>query len=103
VIGNSSYRNVPSLPNPRNDAAEIASLFRSAGFSAVDARRDLGISDMRRAISDFAEMASDADVAVVYFAGHGIEVDGATTSSPSTRSCPAISTSRMRLFPSIAF
>lgn len=77
VIGNSSYRNVPSLPNPRNDAAEIASLFRSAGFSAVDARRDLGISDMRRAISDFAEMASDADVAVVYFAGHGIEVDGA--------------------------
>lgn len=76
VIGNSSYRSVPSLPNPRNDAAEIASLFKAAGFSAVDARRDLGISDMRRAISDFAELASDADVAVVYFAGHGIEVDG---------------------------
>jgi formylglycine-generating enzyme required for sulfatase activity len=76
VIGNSSYRNVPSLPNPSNDAADIAALLRSAGFSAVDVRRDLGISDMRRAISDFAEAASDVDVAVVYFAGHGIEVDG---------------------------
>jgi hypothetical protein len=76
VIGNSSYRNVPSLPNPLNDATEIASLFRSAGFSVVDVRRDLGISDMRRAISDFAEAASDVDVAVIYFAGHGIEVDG---------------------------
>jgi formylglycine-generating enzyme required for sulfatase activity len=76
VIGNSSYRNVPSLPNPTNDATEIASLFRSAGFSVVDVRRDLGISDMRRAIGDFAEAANDADVAVIYFAGHGMEVDG---------------------------
>jgi uncharacterized caspase-like protein len=77
VIGNSSYRNVPSLSNPVNDATEIAALFRSAGFSLVDVRRDLGISDMRRAISDFAEVAGDVDVAVIYFAGHGIEVDGA--------------------------
>jgi formylglycine-generating enzyme required for sulfatase activity len=77
VIGNSSYRNVPSLSNPSNDATEVASLFRSAGFSIVDVRRDLGISDLRRAISDFAEAASDVDVAVIYFAGHGIEMDGA--------------------------
>src|ERR1700722_17429156 len=70
VIGNSSYRNVPSLPNPSNDPAEIAALFRSAGFSAVGVRRDLGSAEMRRAISDFAEAASDVDVAVVYFAGH---------------------------------
>jgi formylglycine-generating enzyme required for sulfatase activity len=52
------------------------SLFKSAEFSVVDVRRDLGIADMRRAISDFAEVANDVDVAVVYFAGHGIEVDG---------------------------
>jgi formylglycine-generating enzyme required for sulfatase activity len=76
VMGNGSYRNVPSLLNPRNDATEIGELFRSAGFSVVDIRRDLGISEMRRAISDFAEAASDVDVAIVYFAGHGIEVDG---------------------------
>jgi Caspase domain len=66
----------PSLPNPLNDAAEIAALFRSAGFTSVDIRRDLGIAEMRRAISDFAEAAGDVDVAVIYFAGHGIEVDG---------------------------
>ncbi len=76
VIGNSSYRNVPSLPNPVNDATEIAALFKAAGFSVVDVRRDLGIAEMRRAISDFAEVAGDVDVAVIYFAGHGMEVDG---------------------------
>jgi formylglycine-generating enzyme required for sulfatase activity len=77
VIGNSAYRNVPSLPNPANDADQVAALFRSAGFSAVELRHDLGIAEMRRAISDFAEAASDVDVAVIYFAGHGIEIDGA--------------------------
>src|SRR6185312_3841122 len=77
VIGNATYRNVPSLPNPLNDAAEMAALFRSAGFASVDVRRDLGIAEMRRAISDFAETAGDVDVAVIYFAGHGIEIDGA--------------------------
>ena len=76
VIGNSSYRNVPSLPNPSNDATEIAALFKSAGF-AVDIRRNLGINDLRRAIRDFTISANDAEVAVVYFAGHGMEVDGA--------------------------
>ncbi|HTO61984.1 MAG TPA: SUMF1/EgtB/PvdO family nonheme iron enzyme [Bradyrhizobium sp.] len=76
VIGNSIYRNVPSLPNPSNDAGSMAELFRSAGFSRVDLRRDLTVAELRRAISDFAELAGDADVAVVYFAGHGIEIDG---------------------------
>jgi formylglycine-generating enzyme required for sulfatase activity len=77
VIGNSTYRNVPGLLNPVNDSAEVAALFRSAGFAVVNLRRDLGVSDLRRAISDFAEVAGDVDVAVIYFAGHGIEVDGA--------------------------
>jgi uncharacterized caspase-like protein len=77
VIGNSAYRNVPSLPNPANDADQVAALLKSAGFSAVELRHDLGIAELRRAISDFAEAASDVDVAVIYFAGHGIEIDGA--------------------------
>lgn len=76
VIGNATYRNVPSLPNPLNDAADMAALFRSAGFATVELRRDLGIAELRRAISDFAESTGDIDVAVIYFAGHGIEVDG---------------------------
>jgi uncharacterized caspase-like protein len=76
VIGNSAYQNVPSLPNPINDATAIAELLRSAGFDVVDSRADLGIAVIRRAIREFADVARDADIAVVYYAGHGIEVDG---------------------------
>lgn len=76
VIGNSSYDKVARLPNPLNDAALISDTLKAAGFDSVDLRRDLKISDMRRALRDFVDKATDADVAVVYYAGHGIEVDG---------------------------
>jgi uncharacterized caspase-like protein len=76
VIGNSAYQNVPGLPNPINDATAIAELLRNAGFDVVDSRADLGIAVIRRAIREFADVARDADIAVVYYAGHGIEVDG---------------------------
>jgi uncharacterized caspase-like protein len=76
IIGNSGYDKVARLPNPANDAGLIAETLRSAGFDAVDLRRDLKIADMRRALRDFIETTRDADVAVVYYAGHGIEVDG---------------------------
>jgi uncharacterized caspase-like protein len=77
VIGNSSYDKVARLGNPANDAALMAETLKTAGFDNVDLRRDLKIADMRRALRDFVDKASDADVAVVYYAGHGIEVDGA--------------------------
>jgi uncharacterized caspase-like protein len=76
VIGNSAYRNAASLTNPANDAVAISGLFKSAHFDAVRLALDLGIADLRRAISEFADLASDADIAVVYYAGHGIEMDG---------------------------
>ena len=75
VIGNSNYQHVGRLPNPVNDAAAIATLLRSAGF-VVEPRSDIGMVQMRRAISDFAETTRDSDIAVIYFAGHSIEVDG---------------------------
>ena len=77
VLGNSSYQNVAKLPNPVNDGAVIAATLKDAGFDVVDLRQDLGILESRRALRDFADRASDADIAVVYYAGHGIEVDGA--------------------------
>lgn len=76
VIGNSAYRHVAALPNPANDAVAIAELLRRAGFNRVDLRRDLDIAGLRNAVRDFSEAARNADVAVVYYAGHGIEVDG---------------------------
>jgi uncharacterized caspase-like protein len=76
IIGNSSYDKVARLPNPANDAALVAETMKTAGFDTVDLRRDLKIADMRRALRDFVDKSRDADVAVIYYAGHGIEVDG---------------------------
>jgi uncharacterized caspase-like protein len=77
VIGNSAYQNVAPLPNPVNDGTVMASTLKDAGFDVVDFRRDLPAAETRRALRDFADRARDADIAVVYYAGHGIEVDGA--------------------------
>jgi hypothetical protein len=76
VIGNSAYQNVPKLPNPVNDARAVTALFKRAGFDVVESRADLGIGNMKRALRDFTDLAREADVAVVYYAGHGMEVDG---------------------------
>jgi hypothetical protein len=75
VIGNSGYKEAPPLPNPVNDATAVAALLESAGFQVV-LRRDVSINDMRRALREFSDATRNADVAVVYFGGHGIEIDG---------------------------
>ena len=76
VLGNSNYKNAAVLPNPVNDAAAVAATLKGAGFDIVDSRLDLSAADMRRVLRDFADQARDSDVAVVYYAGHGIEIDG---------------------------
>src|ERR1700676_5635222 len=76
VLGNSAYQNVAKLPNPVNDGAVIAATLKDAGFDVVDSRHDLSAAETRRARRDFPERARDADIAVIYYAGHGIEVDG---------------------------
>jgi uncharacterized caspase-like protein len=76
VIGNSNYQNVAALTNPVNDAAAIAEMFKNAAFDVVESRRDLTSQEMRRALRDFGDKARGADIAVIYFAGHGLEVDG---------------------------
>lgn len=76
VIGNSDYRNVPALRNPTRDAAAVARLLRASGFSTVNLRTDVDQAGMREALQAFAQLARQADVAVVYFAGHGMELQG---------------------------
>ncbi|MFN0116300.1 MAG: caspase family protein [Paracoccaceae bacterium] len=73
VIGNSAYEFVSKLPNPANDADDIAAALKRLGFS-VTAAKDLDYNRMRLAVRDFGEAAADADMALVYFAGHGIEI-----------------------------
>ena len=76
IIGNSGYRNVARLPNPEKDAASIAKLFQDAGFDTVVAENNVGNLDFKRAIRKFEDATVDADIAVVFYAGHGIEVGG---------------------------
>jgi uncharacterized caspase-like protein len=78
VIGQSAYRTVPELPNAANDAKGMAELLGHAGFT-VTAAPNLAQIEMRQAISDFADKvsASGADtVALVFYAGHGLQIDG---------------------------
>jgi uncharacterized caspase-like protein len=74
VIGNSTYQNVAKLPNPAKDADAVAQLFKAAGFDTVSLQKNVGNLDFKRAIRKFEEAAGDADIAVVYYAGHGIEI-----------------------------
>jgi uncharacterized caspase-like protein len=76
VIGVSAYQAVPQLPNPGRDAEAMVALFKKAGFDVVISKRDLGVAELRRSIREFSESSRDADISVVYYAGHGIEVDG---------------------------
>ncbi|MGP0059088.1 MAG: caspase family protein [Beijerinckiaceae bacterium] len=76
VIGNSAYRNAGTLPNTINDAKAMATLFKNAGFDFVDLRQDLGELEFKRAVRGFMSEAGSADIAVVYYAGHGIESGG---------------------------
>jgi uncharacterized caspase-like protein len=78
VIGNSAYQSVSPLINPANDAKAMGELLTAAGFEVV-AAPDLTQESMRRAIGDFAGKvgAKGRDtVALVYYAGHGVQVDG---------------------------
>ncbi len=76
VVGNSNYKNVARLPNPEKDAASIAKLFRAAGFDTVIEADNVGNLDFKRAIRKFEDASLDSAIAVVYYAGHGIEVNG---------------------------
>ena len=76
VIGNSSYKNATSLPNTINDSSALAAMFKSVGFEVIISRTDLGVVDFKRSVREFLITAESADIAVVYYAGHGIEISG---------------------------
>ena len=75
VVGVASYSNAPPLLNPTKDAQAIADALRKLGFE-VDLQLDLDNRALSSALRGFGVRAADADVALVYFAGHGVQVDG---------------------------
>jgi uncharacterized caspase-like protein len=75
VIGNSNYANAARLPNPVKDAGAIADALSRLGFDVTHAD-NLGVAGMRKALQAFEDKANGADWALVYYAGHGMELDG---------------------------
>ena len=78
VIGNSNYQNAPQLANPDNDAQSMAQFLNSAGFEVISAT-DLTQNDMLRVVQDFSAKVSARGpntVAMVYYAGHGVQLAG---------------------------
>ncbi len=76
VIGNSAYQAVPALINPKRDAAAIAEGLRRIGFQTVTLQNDLTRDSLVNALSAFSKVADHAEWALVYFAGHGMEMAG---------------------------
>jgi hypothetical protein len=75
VIGNSNYAESP-LASPEYDARSIAKMLADLGFDVGEPQFNLDFKRLNRALSELNRKAADADIAVVYFAGHGVRVDG---------------------------
>jgi tetratricopeptide (TPR) repeat protein len=75
VIGNGAYAHVKALPNPPNDARAVAKSLRDIGFT-VSEGVDLDRAAMQKMTREFLRDAARAQVALVYYAGHGVQVDG---------------------------
>src|SRR5271165_2634856 len=75
VIGNGAYQKVPALPNPPRDAEDMAHALERLGF-AVTLLKDADLDRTRAALAEFGAQAAYANMAVVFYAGHGIEAGG---------------------------
>lgn len=75
VIGNSAYINAGPLPNPRNDAEDVTGALKRLGFEVIEGM-DLTVRDFANILLTFSERLKDADVALLFYAGHGMAVDG---------------------------
>jgi uncharacterized caspase-like protein len=76
VIGNSTYAEAPHLANPAADAKLVAGALHKAGFTDVDLELDLNRATFEKALRAFQHKADGAEVALIYYAGHGLEVSG---------------------------
>jgi uncharacterized caspase-like protein len=75
VVGNSAYKTVAPLPNPASDARAMAQILRNVGFDVVEGT-NLPRDKMTDKLIEFGRRAQGADVAVFFYAGHGISMDG---------------------------
>jgi hypothetical protein len=75
VIGMAKYQNIPSLTNTVNDATAISDKLKTLGFD-VTLSLDQPLADLVQTVNDFSFRAETSDIAMVYYAGHGVELNG---------------------------
>ncbi len=75
VIGNGKYVHAGALPNPANDARAVGTALRELGFEVMQGT-DLDRGGMERLIRDFLRKVSKAKIALLFYAGHGMQIDG---------------------------
>jgi uncharacterized caspase-like protein len=78
VIGNAAYTHIARLQNPANDARLVADTLRDLGFTLTGNGPliDLKKADLDQAVQSFGTQSQSADVALFYYAGHGVQVHG---------------------------
>ena len=76
LIGNAKYAHEAQLANPGNDAREVAAALKRIKFDDIEVVLDADLNQMQSALARFARRANSADLALIYYSGHGIEVDG---------------------------
>ncbi|NVN85465.1 MAG: caspase family protein [Rhodopseudomonas sp.] len=82
VVGNAAYRHVPALMNSDRDAESVGAALSEAGFTSVTVATDLDRSQMDGLLQQFAREVAEANWAIVYYAGHGVEIDGVNYAIP---------------------
>lgn len=102
VIGNGDYEHLPALANPPNDARAVEELLDALGFE-TDISSDRDARRLARDLRDFVEDAEGADVAIVYYAGHGIEAGGENFLVPVDADIDALDAAGEKLVPVSAF
>ncbi len=102
VIGNSAYEHLSALPNPANDARAVENLLSDLGFE-TELSSDRDGRRLARDLRDFIEDAEGADVAVVYYAGHGIEAGGENFLVPVDADLSALEAAGEKLVPISSF
>ncbi|MBN9036558.1 MAG: caspase family protein [Rhizobiales bacterium] len=98
VVGQSGYASLPPLANPANDARAIGQLLSGLGFD-VDTVADADARKLDRSLDRLVEDAADADVALIYYSGHGIEAGGEDFLVPVDADAGALDAAAQRLVP----
>ena len=95
ILGIDEYQHLSSLTNPVRDAKAIATELRDHGFG-VSEHCNLDCADLLDALETFKRQAQDAEVALVYYAGHGMEIDGKNVVAPTVMEIECANKSTLR-------